>query len=179
MIDPRTHLNQVSILTTIFYLDQRKSAYSAGRKKLNMKTAFLSALLLLSAVLISPAQSRETGEQVLDLSKRKFQWMIDRRVDSLSVILDDRLMYIHSNGLNQTRNDVLGDLKSGRLTYQSAVVRDTEVRVYEGVAIVTGKGKFSGIINATPFSVDLFFTEVYVLKNNLWLLASRHANKLL
>ncbi len=143
-----------------------------------MKKSLLTSSLILITVLFSFGQSKEAGQRVQDLAKKKFQWMIDRRIDSLAAVLDDQLKYIHSNGLTQSKSDVLEDLKSGKVTYQDIEVREIEVRVYEGAAIVTGKGKFSGVNNATPFEVNLLFTEVYVWKNKRWRLASRHASKL-
>ena len=143
-----------------------------------MKKTFLSTLLILLTVLLTRGQSSETGRRVEDLVKRKFQWMIDHRIDSLEPILEEQLKYIHSSGLTQTKKDVLEDLTSGKVTYQSIEVKEIDARVYKSTVIVTGKGKFSGLNSGTAFAVDLLFTEVYVWKDKGWQLASRHANKL-
>ena len=143
-----------------------------------MKKYFFSSSLILLTCLLSFGQSAEAEKRVLQLAKRKFQWMIERRMDSLEAVLDERLKYIHSNGLTQTRGDVLEDLKSGRLTYQSIEVMELDARLYEATAIVIGKGKFTGVSSKGPFATSLLFTEVYILKNRSWSLASRHANKL-
>lgn len=143
-----------------------------------MKKYFLTTTLVLIAILFSRGQSTEKELRVQDLAKRKFQWMLNKQVDSLAAVLDDRLKYIHSNGSVQTRDDVLADLKSGKLTYQSIDIREMETRVFENAAVVTGKGKFSGNSPTAAFAVDLLFTEVYVWKNKGWRLVSRHASKL-
>jgi hypothetical protein len=44
--------------------------------------------------------------------------------------------------------------------------------------ILMGKGNFAGMNSGTSFSVDLLFTEVYVLNNKTWRLVSHHASKL-
>ena len=140
------------------------------------KYFFTSALVLVTAV-FSFGQAKEE-RAVLDLCKRKFQWMIHDRVDSLEAALDDRLKFIHSTGWIQTKQELLADTKSGKLNYQTIDVSDLEARVYGTTAIVTGKGTFSGTNTGTPFVVSLMFTEVYVLKDKVWQLASRHANKM-
>jgi hypothetical protein len=64
------------------------------------------------------------------------------------------------------------------LIYQKIEVKEMDARLYDSMAIVTGKGRFSGKGNGTPFERELLFTEVYVRKNNSWRLASRHASQI-
>jgi len=142
-----------------------------------MKKYVITTTLVFFTVVLTFGQAKEE-RFVLDLCKQKFQWMIHGRVDSLESVLDDRLKFIHSTGWTQTKRELLSDVKSGKLNYQSIAVSDMEVRLYGTTAIVTGTGTFSGTNTGEPFVVNLLFTEVYVLKNKVWLLASRHANKM-
>ena len=136
----------------------------------------LIAFIYLS--LSSQAQSNKTEQYILDLSKRKFEWTVSKNIDSLRAVLDERVIYVHSNGWAQTKQEVLDDFNSNKLAYQNIVVSEASVRLYDNTAIVNGKGKFSGLVNKTPFTLDLLYTEVYILKGKRWLLASRHANRL-
>jgi hypothetical protein len=97
------------------------------------------------------AQVEKTEEMILNLSKKKFDWMAARRYDSLEAILDDRLNYIHSNGWAQSKREVMDDFASGKLTYREIKVAESFVRLYDKTAIVTGKGKFSGLVSGNPF----------------------------
>jgi hypothetical protein len=117
-------------------------------------------------------------QHVMQLFYKKFEWMKTLRFDSLNQMLDDNLMYIHSNGWVENREDVTNNLKTGKLVYRHVAVSEASVRLYGNTAIVTGKGAFSGVNSGTEFSLNLLFTEVYVKKNNRWLLASRHASRL-
>ncbi|MBX2946470.1 MAG: nuclear transport factor 2 family protein [Cyclobacteriaceae bacterium] len=125
----------------------------------------------------STAQTTRQKE-ILDLSQRKFVWLINKQLDSLNLILDNDLMYIHSNGWTESKKDVLEDLRSGKLVYGDVQIENAQVRLYKNAAIVTGTGKFSGVNSGNAFDLRLLYTEVYVLKNKKWLLASRHANRL-
>ena len=137
---------------------------------------YLIVLMLLWACIVSHAQTSE--QTVLDLSKKKFGWLIRMRYDSLEAMLDDRLMFVHSNGWTESKQELIQDMKSGKLRYTNIQVSESSVRVYQATAIVTGKGKFNVILDGNPLEINLFYTEVYVLKNDKWLLASRHSNRL-
>ncbi len=143
-----------------------------------MMLRYLLSLGLL-VVLGSPvyAQSRQE-EQVLDISRRKFGWLIRGRADSLSNVLDAKVEYIHSNGWVQTREDVLNDMKSGKLIYQQVTIKSAAARAYGSTVVVTGLGTFEGINAGTAFKLDLRYTEVYVISDNQWKLVSRHSNRM-
>lgn len=137
------------------------------------------ALLVFLSLLSGPSIAQSKKElAVLKLSNKKFDWLINKQTDSLEIVLDDGVQYIHSNGLIQSKQDVIDDLQSGKLVYKHVVVKDAHVRWYASTAIITGTGRFAGIVNGSHFEVDLLYTEVYVFKNKKWQLASRHANKL-
>ncbi|MEJ0056513.1 MAG: nuclear transport factor 2 family protein [Bacteroidota bacterium] len=125
------------------------------------------------------ASAQASAEKsVLDLSKKKFDWLIQKQYDSLAKVLDDNVQYIHSNGWIQNKSEVTGDIKSGNLTYQKIEVKESQVRLYDNAAIVTGRGRFEGTGKGSAFVIDLLYTEVYIKSGNRWKLASRHANKM-
>ena len=123
------------------------------------------------------AQSKEE-KQILDLSKKKFEWMIHKQYDSLNAMVDDNIKYVHSNGWVQSKKEMADDFKSGKISLQDVTTEDATVRLYEHTALLDGKGKFKGLMNDKPFELELMYTEVYILKNNKWLLVSRHANRM-
>ena len=139
------------------------------------RTLYCFALSI--AGFVASAQSHiET--QILDLSKNKFDWLINNQYDSLEKYLDERIQYIHSNGWIQNKTEVLGDMRSGKLVYMKVNVKEASVRVYDRMAVVTGLGTFEGVNSGTPFSIDLRYTEVFVKSASRWLLASRHSNRM-
>ncbi|MBX2969701.1 MAG: nuclear transport factor 2 family protein [Cyclobacteriaceae bacterium] len=141
---------------------------------------FGNVILLVVAALISDSVSAQskTEKYVLSLSKRKFDWLIQKQRDSLELLLDDRLMYIHSNGWSQSKKEVFDDMQSGKLIYKQIELKETQVRLYQNTAVVTGTGRFMGSREGNEFDLPLSYTEVYVKKGNRWLLVSRHANRL-
>ena len=104
--------------------------------------------------------------------------MISKQFDSLSLILDADLKYIHSNGWVESKEDILANLKSDKLVYEKVTVSETKVTLTNHVAIVSGKGLFSVILENQKIEIPLMYSEIYVKKRGKWLLLHRHANKL-
>jgi len=122
------------------------------------------------------AQTKDEAE-IESISRKKFRWMIEQKLDSLDLLTDDRLSYIHSNGWVQSKKEFLEDFK-GKLIYHKIDINELSARVYRRSAVVTGKGHFTISLNGTRLEIDLLFSEVYVRSGNKWKLVSRHANKI-
>ena len=140
-----------------------------------MKKYFAVIIFLLAGFAV---QAQSVEQTVLDLSKKKFELMIRMKYDSLLSILDDRLMFVHSSGWTETKQELIQDIKSGKLKYTNIQVLEATARIYPSTAIVTGKGRFQVTLDGNNLDLNLSYTEVYVQKDGKWLLASRHANRL-
>ena len=140
-----------------------------------MKKCFWILFLFLFVGFQVHAQSEQA---LVNLSSKKFEWMIRMQYDSLESVLDDRLMFVHSNGWTETKQELIQDIKSGKLRYTNVEVQESNARMYKYMAVVTGKGKFNVELDGKPLEIILSYTEVYVQKKKKWLLASRHANRM-
>ena len=143
-----------------------------------MKKCFIIAVASIFLNTLLYCQTNKLDQQIIQLSERKFEWLINKNYDSLNTILDERLNYVHSNGWIQTKKDIIDDLKNGKIEYQQVSTTEATVRFYDNTAILIANGKFTGLINNTPFALNLIFTEIYIKNGNKWLLVSRHANKI-
>lgn len=123
-------------------------------------------------------QAQTPEQSILDLSKKKFGWLVRMKYDSLEAVLDDRLVFVHSNGWAESKQEIIQDIKSAKLRYVDIQVTEASARIYPSTAIVNGKGKFSVLLDGKPLEITLSYTEVYVQKNGRWLLASRHSNRM-
>ena len=145
-----------------------------------MKYFLLFCLLFTASTGLAQKTKDESATEkfVLKLHENKFRWMINKQLDSLNAILDERVVYIHSNGWVQHKKEVTEDLKTGKLIMKSVTVTEASARVYKGAVIINGKGNFNVIVDGKPAEVQLLYTEVYVRKEKGWLLVSRHANRI-
>lgn len=104
--------------------------------------------------------------------------MIHLQLDSLESILADDMLYIHSNGWIEDKEEVIENLKSGHLAYHRVDIREQEVRYFDRVAIVTGKAEFHVSLDGNPLTIDLLYTEVYRRDSGHWLFIHRHSNRI-
>ena len=143
---------------------------------------YCPAVLLSFSLLINNkvySQQSVTEKFLLQLHEKKFRWMVEKKLDSLGSILDDRLLYVHSNGWTETAKEVIDDLRSGELIMNSVKVNEAGARVYKNnTAIITGKGLFNVVVNGRDVELNLYYTEVYIKKKNNWMLVTRHDCKL-
>lgn len=147
-----------------------------------MRLIISVCFLLVSILSIGQKKSindeSDTEQFVLRLHEKKFQWMVKKQLDSLSNILDERAVYVHSNGWQQNKKEVIEDLKNGKLIMNSVTVTEAKARVYKGAVIINGKGKFDVVVEGKSVVIELLYTEVYVRKKEGWLLVTRHANRI-
>lgn len=138
--------------------------------------------LLLFACTFSFAQNTSRTEQlVLKLSAEKNTYMNPSSLDKLKGMLDDRMIFIHSNGLTETKDLMLKDITEGKWKIYNVDIREANVRVYKNnIAILIGKGTFkaNNPSSGGDISTDLYYTEVWSHTTKGWLLTSRHASKI-
>lgn len=147
-----------------------------------MKRLLLFILIVPFLNFVSAQKTKEesaTEKFVLKLHETKFRWMVNKKLDSLNAILDERIIYVHSNGWVQNKKEIIEDLKSGKLIMNSVTVSEAVARVYKGFVIINGKGVFNVIVDGNAVEINLLYTEVYAKREKGWLLVSRHATKLL
>ncbi len=139
---------------------------------------FLFVIVFFSVQTFAQQSSSVTEAYIVKLHQKKFDWMIKKQYDSLKQVLDDRLVYIHSNGWTESKQEVIADIQSGKLNYTNVKLTESSARIFQKAAIVNGKGFFSVLMDGKPLTIQLYYTEVYVKKKSGWMLVSRHANKI-
>ena len=89
-----------------------------------MKAKILALFLAIMSLQSSYAQQPPTEtivttqnptpeqQQVMNLSKQKWNWMADKNVDSLNLLFDDKSMFIHMGG-TWGKTQELATIKSG------------------------------------------------------------------
>jgi hypothetical protein len=133
---------------------------------------------LLCIALVATAQNAPAEKYVKAFSETKNRWLVDNNIDSIRNLLDNRCLYMHSNGWIQTAADVVKDMQSGKLVYKKITITESQARQFESMVIVTGKGRFEGEVDNKPFGMALMYTEVYVKRKSSWKLVSRQSTKL-
>ena len=110
----------------------------------------------------------------------RFAAQVARDVQRLDKMLDQPLVYIHSNALVESRADFLESVGSGRIVYQLMQAEpDRQLRkIGRRQTVVNGIAKVEGIYSQRPFSMRLRYTAVYIRKQGRWLLNSWQSTRI-
>lgn len=96
---------------------------------------------------------------------------------SLMNLLADDVNYGHTNGLIQTKAQLIRSVMSGDQDYKSIEPSDMIVRIYESTSVVTMKSKVSMTFQGKPLDMDMFVTLTWVKMNGDWKLVARQSVK--
>jgi hypothetical protein len=142
---------------------------------------FLSTLTARSAYAQqSPAPPTETiktasshtpeQQEVIDLSNRKWDWMADKKVDSLDALFDDKAMFTHMGG-TWGKAQELATTKNGGIWYKKAFVYAVDARMFGDTAILLEDLDLEAVVGAHEVTNPFMVTEVYKKENGKWKLA--------
>ncbi len=110
----------------------------------------------------------------------RFAAQVARDVQQLDRMLDQPLVYIHSNALVESRADFLESVGSGRIVYQLMQAEPGRQlrKIGRRQTVVNGIAKVEGIYSQRPFSMRLRYTAVYIRKQGRWLLNSWQSTRI-
>ena len=130
--------------------------------------------LSLAWALAACEQERAAGieDDVLATQTERFRAIVEADVDTLDAILAPELVYIHSHGGVDTKDEFIESLSSGRVDYLELAPKDVQIRLYENSAVVTGDISLRVAAGGQEHQLAMRFTEVYVYNDNRWQLVS-------
>jgi hypothetical protein len=128
----------------------------------------------------NPATPRDTNaeQEIRDLSKTKWRWMSERKVDSLAALFDDQAVFVHMGG-TMSRNQELEVIRSGGIQYKHAEIFETSVRFIGSTAILLNRIRLDAVVGGNEVTNPFMVTEVYVQQNGTWRLGSLSFTRLL
>ncbi len=113
-----------------------------------------------------------TEQQLIELSKTKWQWMADRNADALDNLFHENAMFVHM-GVTMNKEQELGTIRGGGILYKHAEIHDTSVRMVGGsTAIVLDRITLTAVVGGNEVVNPFMCTEVYVLLDGEWKLGS-------
>ena len=107
-------------------------------------------------------------EQVRQVEARRYDAMARNDLAALGDLLADDLTYTHSQGVVNTKAQMLASLESGALRYRSVTTDDVQIRVYGDAAVVTGAAVLAVTAGGHDVSVPVRFIAVYARQDGRW-----------
>ena len=144
-----------------------------------MKRQILGTLIALAAAATSgAAQGTPRDQEILNLSRTKWRWMAERKVDSLAALFDDQAVFVHMGG-TMSRSQELDVIKGGMIQYKNAEIQETSVRFIGSTAILLNRIRLTAVVGGNEVINPFVVTEVYVQQNGTWKLGSLSFTRLL
>lgn len=132
-----------------------------------MKRLFIGLLAVLF-VQISYAQNATIEKEIKELSKAKWQWMADKKVDKLAELFDDKSKFVHMSGSWKKERE-LEIIESGSIWYKNAEVHDVAVELFgDDTAIVWNRITLTAHVRGNDVENEFTVTEVYKKRSGDW-----------
>lgn len=143
-----------------------------------MKKSILGLLILILFANKSFAQNTAAEQEVIQLSKQKWEWMADKNVDKLSPLFDDKSVFVHMGG-SWGKTQEINIIKSGGIHYKKADIHEVSVNIIGNTAILLNKITLLAVVGGNEVTNPFIVTEVYVKENDGWKLGSLSFTKIL
>ena len=132
-----------------------------------MKRSILGLFLLLMGAQWSFAQNSAVQQELIELSKQKWQWMADKNVDKLAPLFHDQSKFVHMSG-TWKKDRELEIIETGSIWYKNAKVHDVAVEVSGKTAIVWNRITLEAVVRENEVTTEFTVTEVYQKKGKHW-----------
>lgn len=153
-----------------------------------MKATIFALCFLLASVQWSYAQPTETiqtsksntaeQQEIINLSKKKWNWMADKNVDSLTVLFDEKAMFVHMGG-SWGKQPELNTIKTGGIWYKKAEVYAVIVNIFGNTAILLNDIDLQAVVGGNEVTHAFMVTEVYIKEKGTWKMGSLTFSQLL
>lgn len=125
-----------------------------------------------------PSGSTSAHQEIMNLSKEKWLWMAERKMDSLEALFHEESVFVHMGG-NMTRSQELEVIRSGKIHYKQAEIQDVSARIIGSTAIVLSRIRLLAVVGGNEVTNPFMVTEVYVRQDGAWKLVQLSFSRLL
>ena len=124
-------------------------------------------------------QTVKSEQEIINLSKEKWRWMSERKVDSLAALFHEKAVFVHMGG-TMSKEQELDVIRSGKIHYKDVDIQEASVRfIGTTTAILLSKIRIVAVVGGNEVTNPFVVTEVYVQQNDNWSLASLSFTRLL
>jgi hypothetical protein len=143
-----------------------------------MKVSILGLILIIMCAQKSFAQNSSTDQEIIKLSKEKWQWMSDKNVVTLNNLFHEKAVFVHMGG-SWGKEQEINVIKGGGIWYKKADIHEVSVKIIDNTAILLNKIDLLAVVGGNEVTNPFMVTEVYVNEGGSWKLGSLSFTKLL
>ena len=138
-------------------------------------------IVILSFCLLSTASvfaQANAEQEVITLSKEKWQWMSDKNVDKLATLFNEKSMFVHMGG-SWGKTQEINVIKSGNIWYKQATVHSTTFHQIGNTAVLLSDLDLVAVVGGNEVTNPFMVTEVFVNENGKWTLGQLSFSRLM
>jgi hypothetical protein len=143
-----------------------------------MKTTILGLFLILISAQWSFTQVFSAEQEIINLSKEKWQWMSDKNIDTLNNLFHEKAVFVHMGG-SWGKEQELNVIKSGGIWYKKADIHEVSVNIIDNTAILLNRITLLAVVGGNEVTNPFEVTEVYIKQGSSWNLGSLSFTRLL
>ena len=148
-----------------------------------MKTTIIGIILFVFSVQGLFAQTvtesfSDAEKEIIRLSKDKWQWMADKKVDVLDNLFLKEAMFVHMGG-SWGKEQEINVIKTGGIWYKKADIHDVTVNIIDNTAILLNRITLLAAVGSNEVTSHFMVTEVYIKQNGNWKMGSLTFSRLI
>jgi hypothetical protein len=136
-----------------------------------MKKTILGLFIFFIGAQFTFAQTTLEQQEIIDLSKTKWQWMADKEADKLAELFDDKSVFVHMGG-SWGKDREVDVIRGGGIWYKKADIHEVSVEIIENTAILLNRITLLAVVGGNEVTNPFIVTEVYIKKDGQWKLGS-------
>jgi hypothetical protein len=140
---------------------------------------FAALLLFTTAIGIQSTVAQNTVEnEIIELSKQKWQWMADKNVEKLTTLFHDKSVFVHMGG-SWGKEREIGIIESGGIWYKNADIHEVSVNIIDQTAVLLNRITLLAEVGGNEVTNPFMVTEVYNLGDDGWKLSALSFTRLM
>jgi len=143
-----------------------------------MKTTIIGLFIIMLSAQWSFAQNSAAEQEIINLSKEKWQWMADKDVDKLDDLFHEKSVYVHMGG-SWGKEREMDIIESGGIWYKKADIHEVSVNIIDNTAILLNRIDLLAEVGRNEVTNPFEVTEVYIKQDGSWKLGSLSFTRLM
>ncbi len=119
----------------------------------------------------------DNAATVIALDAARMQAMAEQDYTKLDEVIADDLFYTHSSARLDTKETLIGAMKSGATVYKACTPSDVKAVDLGGAVVLTGRADISIDRAGEPISFAVRFTDVYAKRGGQWQMVAWQSTK--
>ncbi len=125
------------------------------------------------------AEKHETRHQIEQLEDTWRSAVLRGNLNAMDSLLADDYMSISANGILQSKEQTLANIRAGTVHFTSLDLSDRKIRIYGTTALVTSRAEVMGTSPEGALSGSYRYTRVYVKDpRGVWRIVSFEASRI-